>query len=53
MGSKTYTNAELIEIGRKVVDSRNKQRGAAAERGKVKSALYKAYKEGKLGDFKV
>ena len=53
MAEKKYTQEELIEIGRKVIEVREKQRAAGRERRRVKNALYKAYTEGKLGNLKV
>ena len=53
MTEKKYTQEELLEIGRKVVEARAKQRAAGRERRRVKNALYKMYTEGKLGNIKV
>lgn len=53
MATQQYTNEELAAIGSKVVRIRERQREASLERRKIKSALYRMYVEGKLGDIKV
>ncbi len=53
MAEKEYTIEQLAEIGRKIVEARERQRAAARERRRVKNALYKMYIEGKLGNVKV
>lgn len=53
MAEKTYTQDELAKIGQKVVEAHRKQAEKAKEARRIKSALYKLYIDGKLGDIKV
>lgn len=53
MIEKTYTNEELIEIGRKAIEARKRRSEANKDRRKIERALYKQYVEGKLGNVKV
>jgi hypothetical protein len=43
---KTYTDKELIDIGKKVLAQRENQKGAEATRNHIKSGLYKLWKTG-------
>ena len=51
--SKTYTDKELVELGRKVVAQRQKQAVTAKSRRTLQSKLYQMYKAGELGNIKV
>lgn len=51
--SEKLTNEQLLEIGRKVVAAREKQRVQGRERRRIKARLYELYKNGELGDIKV
>ena len=43
-----YTPADLQEIGRKTVTARLRDAEAGKEKNKVMSAIYKAWKDGKI-----
>ncbi|MBU2249187.1 MAG: hypothetical protein KKD77_20740, partial [Gammaproteobacteria bacterium] len=51
--AKQYTDKELADIGRKVVEARARQAVASKARHTVQSKLYNMYKNGELGDIKV
>jgi len=50
---KEYTTEELIAIGQKVIAERQRRQEQAKEARRIKNALFKMYKEGKLGDIKI
>jgi len=45
---ENYTNAELIEIGRKAIETRKRGLESSKKRNAVKSQLYAAFKPGKV-----
>ena len=51
--AKQYTDKELADIGRKVIEARARQAIASKARHAVQSKLYNMYKNGELGDIKV
>lgn len=56
MTGKTPTNEELVALGRKLWESREKQRAEGKERRKAKVILYKMWKAGDrtpIGDIKI
>jgi len=51
--AKDYSNEELIKIGRKVIEQRQRMQEKAKEVRRIKNVLYQMYTDGKLGDLKV
>jgi hypothetical protein len=45
---KDYTDAELIQVGKKAVEAKIRQAKHDQETNETKKALWKAYKEGKI-----
>ncbi len=50
---KEYTQDELIAIGQKIVADRQKRQEQAKQARRIKTALYKMYMNGELGDIKI
>jgi hypothetical protein len=53
VADRKYTNEELVEIGRKVIEARARRAEVNKKRRQIQSQLYKMYTEGKLGNIQL